>query len=146
MPPRHRIILKILFRLGEIRAILAAPSEALPKGEKICSIVRPPAKAGSPAPPRSKSRGAPSSTAPMSRRPTARRSPRSRRSARKAFESGVWRDADPTKKKKVLLRFAELIREHCEELALLETLDVGKPIANSLTVDAPFCANCIQYY
>ena len=33
-------------------------------------------------------------------------------SARKAFESGVWRDADPTKKKKVLLRFAELIREH----------------------------------
>ena len=68
------------------------------------------------------------------------------RSARKAFESGVWRDADPTRKKKVLLRFAELIREHCEELALIETLDVGKPIANSLAVDVPFCANCIQYY
>ena len=33
-------------------------------------------------------------------------------SARKAFESGLWRDADPLKKKKVLLRFAELIREH----------------------------------
>ena len=59
------------------------------------------------------------------------------RSARKAFESGVWRDADPTKKKKVLLRFAELIREHCEELALLETLDVGKPIANSLNGRRP---------
>ena len=54
------------------------------------------------------------------------------RSARRAFESGVWRDADPAKKKKVLLRFAELIREHGEELALLETLDVGKPIANAL--------------
>jgi gamma-glutamyl-gamma-aminobutyraldehyde dehydrogenase len=67
-------------------------------------------------------------------------------SARRAFDSGVWRDADPAKKKKVLLRFAELVREHCEELALLETLDVGKPIANSLAVDAPFCANCIQYY
>ena len=67
-------------------------------------------------------------------------------SARKAFESGVWRDADPAKKKKVLLRFAELIREHTEELALLETLDVGKPIANALNVDVPFCANCIQYY
>jgi gamma-glutamyl-gamma-aminobutyraldehyde dehydrogenase len=67
-------------------------------------------------------------------------------SARKAFESGVWRDADPAKKKKVLLRLAELIREHGEELALLETLDVGKPIANSLKVDVPFCANCIQYY
>ena len=46
----------------------------------------------------------------------------------------------------MLLRFAELIREHGEELALLETLDVGKPIANSLSVDVPFCANCIQYY
>ena len=67
-------------------------------------------------------------------------------SARKAFESGLWRDADPLKKKKVLLRFAELIREHGEELALLETLDVGKPIANSLNVDVPFCANCVQYY
>jgi len=67
-------------------------------------------------------------------------------SPRRAFESGVWRAADPVKKKKVLLRFAELIREHGDELALLETLDVGKPIANALAVDVPFCANCIQYY
>src|SRR5208283_575718 len=66
--------------------------------------------------------------------------------ARAAFESGVWRDADPQRKKAVLLRFAELIRDNVEELALLETLDVGKVIANSLTVDAPFCACCIQYY
>ena len=63
-----------------------------------------------------------------------------------AFESGVWRDADPQHKKTVLLRFAELIRENIEELALLETLDVGKVIANALAVDVPFCANCIQYY
>ena len=68
------------------------------------------------------------------------------KAARRAFMSGVWRDADPAKRKKVLLRFAELIREHNDELALLETLDVGKPIANSLRVDAPFCADCIQYY
>ena len=33
-----------------------------------------------------------------------------------------------------------------DEIALLETLDVGKPIANALAVDVPFCANCIQYY
>ncbi len=68
------------------------------------------------------------------------------KAARAAFESGVWRDADPQAKKKVLLRFAELIRDNVEELALLETLDVGKVIANSLTVDVPSCANCIQYY
>jgi 4-(gamma-glutamylamino)butanal dehydrogenase len=68
------------------------------------------------------------------------------KSARAAFESGVWRDADPLVKKKVLLRFAELIREHAEEIAILETLDVGKVIGNSLGVDVPFCADCIQYY
>ena len=66
--------------------------------------------------------------------------------ARRSFEAGVWRDADAATKKKVLLRFAELIREHTDEIALLETLDVGKPIANSLAVDVPFCANCLQYY
>ncbi len=66
--------------------------------------------------------------------------------ARRSFEAGVWRDAEPQHKKKVLLRFAELIREHTDEIALLETLDVGKPIANSFNVDVPFCANCIQYY
>ncbi len=68
------------------------------------------------------------------------------RSARATFESGVWRKADPQHKKKVLLRFAELIRENADEIALLETLDVGKVIGNSLSVDVPFCANCIQYY
>ncbi len=66
--------------------------------------------------------------------------------ARRSFESGVWREADPQHKKKVLLRFAELIRERTDEIALLETLDVGKVIANSIAVDVPFCANCIQYY
>src|SRR5579862_3858682 len=68
------------------------------------------------------------------------------KAARRAFESGVWRDAEPAHKKKVLLRFAELIREHLDEIALLETLDVGKVIANSIAVDLPLCANCIQYY
>ena len=49
-------------------------------------------------------------------------------------------------KKQVLLRFAELIREHIDEIALLETLDVGKVIGNAIAVDVPFCADCIQYY
>jgi 4-(gamma-glutamylamino)butanal dehydrogenase len=68
------------------------------------------------------------------------------KAARAAFEAGKWRDAAPERKKAVLLRFAELIRENADEIALLETLDVGKVIANSLAVDVPFCANCIQYY
>ncbi|WP_131195253.1 aldehyde dehydrogenase [Lichenihabitans psoromatis] len=66
--------------------------------------------------------------------------------ARRSFEAGVWRDQPPAAKKKVMLRFAELIRENLDLLALLETLDVGKVIGNSLAVDVPFCADCVQYY
>ena len=66
--------------------------------------------------------------------------------ARRAFETGAWRDAAPVVKKRVLTRFAELIRENGDDLALLETLDVGKVIGNSLAVDVPFAADCIQYY
>ena len=67
-------------------------------------------------------------------------------SARAAFRRGVWANLAPAKRKKVLLRFARTIREHAEELALLETLDMGKPIADSLTIDIPGAARCIEWY
>jgi acyl-CoA reductase-like NAD-dependent aldehyde dehydrogenase len=67
-------------------------------------------------------------------------------SAREAFESGVWRRMEPRARKRILLRFAELIRADVERLALLETLDVGKPIINSVDVDVNNCADCIAYY
>jgi gamma-glutamyl-gamma-aminobutyraldehyde dehydrogenase/4-guanidinobutyraldehyde dehydrogenase/NAD-dependent aldehyde dehydrogenase len=68
------------------------------------------------------------------------------RSARTAFEDGRWSRADPRHRKKVLLRFAELVREHGEELALLESLEVGKPIRDTTRVDVPGCANCLQWF
>lgn len=67
-------------------------------------------------------------------------------SARAAFESGVWRHKEPAERKRIILRWAELMREHREELALLETIDVGKPVMASLNVDVALAANCIQYY
>ncbi len=67
-------------------------------------------------------------------------------SARAAYERGEWRRTDPKERKRVLLRFAELIRTDLERLALLESLDVGKPILNSVGVDVPFAADCIAYY
>ena len=67
-------------------------------------------------------------------------------SARRAFEAGHWSRRAPAARKKVLLRFAELIRKHREELALTETLDMGKPIADSLKIDVPAAANCIAWY
>jgi acyl-CoA reductase-like NAD-dependent aldehyde dehydrogenase len=68
------------------------------------------------------------------------------RGARAAFESGVWSRLAPKQRKRVLLRFSELIREHRDELALLETLDMGKPIRDSRGVDVPLAAECIAYY
>jgi len=67
-------------------------------------------------------------------------------SARRAFERGDWSRAAPRHRKQVLLRFAELLRAQGEELALLETLDMGKPISDSLAVDVPSTANCLQWY
>jgi 4-guanidinobutyraldehyde dehydrogenase / NAD-dependent aldehyde dehydrogenase len=66
--------------------------------------------------------------------------------ARAAFRKGVWADQPPSLRQKVLKRFADLIRENTEELALLETLDMGKPIGVSLNVDVPLAARCIEWY
>jgi 4-guanidinobutyraldehyde dehydrogenase/NAD-dependent aldehyde dehydrogenase len=66
--------------------------------------------------------------------------------ARAAFRKGSWSALAPVKRKKVLKRFADLIRENRDELALLETLDMGKPIADSLSVDIPAAARCIEWY
>lgn len=68
------------------------------------------------------------------------------RSARQAFESGVWARMAPVERKRILLKFSELMSTHREELALLESLDVGKPITNALNGDLPSAIGCIQWY
>src|SRR4051794_2102783 len=66
--------------------------------------------------------------------------------ARAAFEDGRWADRTPLERKRVLLRLADLVRAHADELALLESLDVGHPIGDATRVDVPGAANCIQWY
>ena len=68
------------------------------------------------------------------------------RSARRAFDQGSWSKSAPAKRKKVLLKLAELILKHKDELALLETLDMGKPIGDSLAIDIPAAARSIAWY
>ncbi len=68
------------------------------------------------------------------------------RSARAAFADGRWARQPPAARKKVLLRFAEHILAAREELALLETLDMGKPVQHSLAVDVAAAARCISWY
>jgi gamma-glutamyl-gamma-aminobutyraldehyde dehydrogenase len=67
-------------------------------------------------------------------------------SARAAFEDGRWAAQPPAARKKVMQRWAELILAHRDELALLETLDMGKPIRHALSVDIPSTARCIAWY
>ncbi len=66
--------------------------------------------------------------------------------ARAAFDSGVWRDVAPKQRKRVLIRFAQLISDYADELALLETIDMGKPIHDARKVDVPLAAECIAYF
>jgi gamma-glutamyl-gamma-aminobutyraldehyde dehydrogenase len=68
------------------------------------------------------------------------------RSARAAFDDGRWAGRPPAARKKVLQRFADKILAAKDELALLETLDMGKPIQYALSVDVPATARCIAWY
>lgn len=67
-------------------------------------------------------------------------------SAYDTFNSGIWSDLAPAKRKELLLRFAQLIHENGPELALLETLDMGKPVNESLNVDVSATVNCFRWY
>jgi acyl-CoA reductase-like NAD-dependent aldehyde dehydrogenase len=65
--------------------------------------------------------------------------------ARAAFASGVWANMAPADRKMVLVRWAELIEDHADEIALLESLDVGKPINDTLNVDVPSAVRTIRW-
>ena len=67
-------------------------------------------------------------------------------SARAAFEDGRWRDLGPRQKKAILFRLAELMERDAEDLALLECLDVGKPIRDARSVDVPLAINTCRWY
>lgn len=66
--------------------------------------------------------------------------------ARRAFADGRWRALPVARRKRVLHAWAALVRKHRDELAVLETLDMGKPIRNTSRVDVPAAAECIAWY
>ena len=66
--------------------------------------------------------------------------------ARTAFNARVWAGKAPKERKQIMIKFADLIIENREELALLETLDMGKPITASLNVDVNSAANSLRWF
>jgi aldehyde dehydrogenase (NAD+) len=68
------------------------------------------------------------------------------RAARKAFDEGPWSRMDARDRGKLMYRLCDLMERDAEELALLETLDNGKPIRDSRTVDLPATIETLRYY
>ena len=66
--------------------------------------------------------------------------------ARKAFDSGVWAHQSPSDRKRVLLRLADLMERDRETLALLESLDMGKPIAVSCDYEMPMLIDFVRWF
>jgi gamma-glutamyl-gamma-aminobutyraldehyde dehydrogenase len=66
--------------------------------------------------------------------------------ARAAADSGVWARMDPAARKRILLDWADRIEGHARELGLIETIDAGKPITDTVGLDMPETANCIRWH
>lgn len=68
------------------------------------------------------------------------------RAGRAAFKAGTWSSLSPARRKLVLLRWADLMAEHAEELAALDCVDAGKPIWECLNTDMPATLETFRWY
>ncbi|MBV8626887.1 MAG: aldehyde dehydrogenase [Paraburkholderia sp.] len=68
------------------------------------------------------------------------------RAARQSFEAGHWSRCTPAARKRVLCRLGELIATHGEELALLDSLNMGKRVADAFDIDVPATSALFSWY
>ncbi|MFE0507411.1 aldehyde dehydrogenase [Peribacillus butanolivorans] len=66
--------------------------------------------------------------------------------AQRTFESGVWSEMPVEERSKILCKMSDLVMERVNELALIETLDVGKPIKESREFDIPRAASNLRFF
>lgn len=66
--------------------------------------------------------------------------------ARDAFDSGIWSKQHPSERKKTLIKLAKMIRRNSRELAVLESIESGKPIQDIETVDLPETLHCLEWH
>src|SRR5262249_56415278 len=67
------------------------------------------------------------------------------KAARRAFESGPWAKMSASERGRIIWKIADLLEQHTEELAELETLDNGKPISVSRVADVPLAVDLLRY-
>ena len=68
------------------------------------------------------------------------------KAAREAFENGPWSRMNASERGRLLYKLADAIEANKTELAMLESLDNGKPIVDSLAADIPLTIQCYRYY
>ena len=68
------------------------------------------------------------------------------KAARKAFESRGWRTMDASARGRLIYKLADLIETHADELAVLESMDNGKPVRDSRAIDIPAVVDVYRYY
>ena len=66
--------------------------------------------------------------------------------ARRAADDGRWSRLNPADRKRILVRWAELIEANGRELGIIETIDAGKPITDTVGLDMPETAACIRWH
>ena len=67
------------------------------------------------------------------------------KAARAAFDSGKWSRIAPEERKKMLFKFADLIEQNATELAVMESIDSGKPICDTVEGDVPETVECFRF-
>jgi phenylacetaldehyde dehydrogenase len=67
------------------------------------------------------------------------------KAARRAFESGPWRSMSPAERARLIYKLADKFEERLEDLALLESLDNGKPLAVARVADVPMSIENLRY-
>jgi len=66
--------------------------------------------------------------------------------ARQSYSSGIWSDIAPAERKRVLRRFADLLTQNAEQLAVLESIESGKTIRDCVEIDVPETVRCIAWH
>ena len=66
--------------------------------------------------------------------------------ARRAADDGRWSRLNPADRKRILVRWADLIEANGRELGIIETIDAGKPITDTVGLDMPETAACIRWH
>src|SRR5581483_6385801 len=67
------------------------------------------------------------------------------KAARKAFDEGAWRKMTASERGRLMWKLADLIEQHLEEFAYLESLDNGKPLTVARAADVPLAVDLFRY-